>query len=84
MFSAIQVHEARIEHARATVDNTGSPCAEVCAAASDASGAASELCSIARRAGDPDALTRCEAATRGAASIHAQAVQRCGCGERAP
>jgi hypothetical protein len=67
MFSAIQVHEARIEHARATVDDGGSPCAEVCAAANDATGAAHELCAIARRAGDPDALTRCEAATRGAA-----------------
>jgi len=83
-FAAIQVHEARIEHARATVSDPSRECAAVCAAGRDAGGSAAEACAIAREAADADALTRCEVATRGAAAISAQAVERCTCGERVP
>lgn len=83
-FAAIQVHEARIEHARATVSDPSRECAAVCAAGRDATGSAAEACAIAREAADADALTRCELATRSATSLEAQAVERCTCGERAP
>ena len=83
-FAAIQVHEARIEHARATVDDPSRECAAVCAAGRDATGSAAEACGIARGTADADALTRCELATRGATAIAAHAVERCSCGERVP
>jgi hypothetical protein len=83
-FAAIQVHEARIEHARARVQHADGACADVCAAVSEAEGSASELCAIAREARDADALTRCEAATRSGETLLAQVATRCGCAGRAP
>ena len=83
-FAAIQVQEARIEHARATIMNAASTCDASCMAADDATAAAHALCELAQEVADPDALARCERGTRAVGSINDGAAQRCACEDPAP
>jgi hypothetical protein len=78
-FAQIQVHEAGIEHSRATLARDDVGCEERCAASASAAQDQERLCALARTSADADALERCARAQQTCAAPEQGAHARCGC-----